>query len=284
MSALNFHFRPLALGLTMAWFCFPAHAETPQSNTTTNVNLNSYVSGVSTVTTDSVDASTYLYTPVVNKDIWKYKGKFLLGFSTGTLDQKRRFGGEISSRWGVSITSGRNIYLHRGPIGGFLKFGLNIDMNINYLNFAKGSGKLSNFGNIDAGEEGVEPTSLGRHYLTAGIALGPTATFAPFYSSHNRNLALLVFRPYFHVAPSYATYIISENEETELHNAFALWFAAGMEIQWKRLIIGLEWKGSTAKYKGILESIVSDLEDGSESKRSHKFDMNMINVSIGFAF
>lgn len=219
-----------------------------------------------------------------NTDIWKYKGKFTVGYTTGTLDQKKRFGGEISSRWGVSITSGRNIFLHNRPIGGFLRFGLNIDVNVNYLNFAKGTGSFSDIMNPgdEDGENGA--ASLGRHYLTTGFAIGPTATFAPFYASQNGRLACLVFRPYFHVVPSYATYIISDDDDTELHNAFAFWCAAGLEVQWKRLIVGFEWKGSTAKYKGMLDSLMGDMEEGYEPEKAHKFDVNMFNFSIGLAF
>ncbi|MDE6269969.1 MAG: hypothetical protein K2M12_03825 [Muribaculaceae bacterium] len=231
----------------------------------------------------SSDALTADNVLTPNSDIWKYKRKFMIGFTDGTLDQKKRFGGEISGRWGVSIVSGRNIYLHRKPIGGFLKFGLNIDANLNYVNFAKGSGKFSDI--LHPGDnDDMGTASLGRHYFTAGMAVGPTASFAPFYSSANRKLAALIFRPYFHVVPSFATYIISEDEETELHNAFALWCSAGLEIQWKHLIVGFEWKGSTAKYKGMIDDMISDMEDGYTAEGSHKFDMNMWNFSIGFAF
>ena len=217
-----------------------------------------------------------------NNDIWRFKRKALVGFTTGELDQKARFGGKISSRWGASFTIGRNIYLHKKPIGGFLKFGLNIDAVLNYMNFAKGSGSLSNI--IGGNFENAEELSLGRHYLTSGIAIGPNATFAPFYASQNRKLAALVFRPYFHVAPSFATYMVSDNEDMEMHNAFALWCTAGVEIQWKRLILGAGWKGCTAKYKGLMDNFMSESEENYEASGSYKFDTNMFNVSIGLAF
>ena len=223
-------------------------------------------------------------TVIDDSNIWKYKRRIMVSFTTGKLDQKRRFGGEISSRWGLSLITGRNIYLHRKAIGGFLKFGINIDANINYLNFAKGKGSFSDIMHSGDEDSDAESFSLGRHYLTCGLAIGPTATFAPFFSSSNRNLATLKFRPFFHVVPSYAAYIISDDEDTEFHNAFALWCAAGLEIQWKRLIAGFEWKGCTAKYKGMVESVTSEFEDNHKGASSHKFDMNMWNFSIGFAF
>lgn len=284
---MNSLLRLLAPAITVAGFCLSAQATEGLSDTHQPLSHT----GAASLQEETDSAAV----PLVelradNYDVWKYKRRFMVGFTTGTLDQKKRFGGEISSRWGASIISGRNIYLHRKAIGGFLKFGLNIDVNINYVNFAKGSGKFSDIMNpgdsdIDYGDEdGETSVSLGRHYLTAGMAVGPTATFAPFYASNSRSLAALKFRPYFHVVPSYATYIISDEEDTEFNNAFALWCAAGMEIQWKRLIVGLEWKGCTAKYKGMVDDLVSDLEDGYEPEKPHKFDMNMFNVSIGLAF
>lgn len=214
-------------------------------------------------------------------DLWKYKRKLMLGFTTGELDQKIRFGGKITSRWGVSLVSGRNIYLHSRAIGGFLKFGINLDLNFNYMNFAKGSGKLSGIWNT---EESDDAPTLGRHYVTGGLAIGPTATFAPFYASDNRNLAQLKFRPYFHVVPSYAAYLVSDDEDTEVHGAFACWCAAGLEAQWKRLIVGFEWKGCTAKYKGLVDNIIADSTEGYDSQGSYKFDTNMFNIMLGFAF
>lgn len=276
--------KSLALGLTIACSCISVYAANSALNTGSSSDTMSSVSVEAIVEPDSVEETSFVDNLAQNNDIWKYKRKFMLGFTTGTLDQKKRFGGEISSRWGVSIVFGRNIYLHSKPIGGFLKFGLNIDAAINYMNFAKGSGKISDI--MHPGDDDYEmgAVSLGRHYLTSGLAVGPTASFAPFYASNNRKLASLIFRPYFHVVPSFATYIISDDDDTELHNAFAFWCAAGLEIQWKRLIIGFEWKGCTAKYKGMMEDIMSAVDDGYEAEGSHKFDMNMLNFSIGLAF
>lgn len=282
---MNHLLTSLAIAAIAAWSCIPAHAESQPSNAGTHSDSAlTFPQASTTQESESFETQTSKNNLAQNSDIWKYKRKFMLGYTTGTLDQKKRFGGEISSRWGASITYGiAHIYLHRGPIGGFLKFGLNIDMNLNYMNFAKGSGKISDIMHPnDDGEIGA--ISLGRHYFTSGLAIGPSASFAPFYASSNKRLASLIFRPYFHVVPSYAAYIISEDDDTEVHGAFALWCAAGLELQWKHLIVGFEWKGSTAKYKGFLDSLISEIADGYEAEGSHKFDVNMFNFSIGFAF
>ncbi len=221
----------------------------------------------------------------VSDDIWKYKKKgFMVGFTTGTLDPESGAGEAMSSRWGIAVKTGFNIYLHRKPLGGFAKIGLDIDMEANYMNFAKGKGSFSDIMHPDLSGEDFS-VSFGRHYLTGGIAIGPNVTFAPFFNSSNRNLAALKFRPYFHVVPSYASYIVSDEDETEFHNAFAFWCSAGLQIQWKRLLVDFNWKGSTAKYKGLLNNLISDLTgDATKSSESYKINVNMVNILIGISF
>ncbi|MDE6027885.1 MAG: hypothetical protein K2G23_07430 [Muribaculaceae bacterium] len=215
-----------------------------------------------------------------SNNIWRYNKKFMLGFTTGKLDRKNRFGGEISSRWGASLVGGRNIHFHRNPIAGFLKIGMNLDFEANYMNFEKGSGSFSDIINPDNYDDYENIPTLGEHYLTIGVAVGPTATFAPFYAFSNADLAALRFRPYFRITPSFASYIVSDEDDIEMHNAFALWYSAGLEIQWKRLIVGLGWKGSSAKYKGLVDDFLNE----ESSSESYKFDVNMFNILIGVAF
>ncbi len=214
-------------------------------------------------------------------EIWKYNKRTKLGFIFSTLDRKSRLGGEITSKWGIDFQQEFNIFLHRRPIAGFLRFGLDIAVEFDYINYGGNLFNGLNFGSHDDGEV----PELGHHYLTAGLAVGPTATFAPFFGSSNRNLAALRFRPYFHVTPSYASYLVSEDGDTEMHNAFALWCAAGLEIQWKRLVFGVGWKGSTAKYKGLMDSLMDKWDEDYESDHErYKFDNNMIILSIGVGF
>lgn len=211
--------------------------------------------------------------------IWKYTRRIMIGGSFGELDRKRRYGGVIKSRWGVGLKTGRNIYVHRKPIAGFMRIGIDVDLDMNYMNMAKGTGSLS-----DAWNHPEDDMDLGEHYLTLGVAVGPNITFAPFSWSANQNLRSLRFRPYFHLTPSYATYIVANSDDGEFHNAFALWCSAGLEIQWKRLLFGLEWKGSTAKYKGMVDSLLAEDDEDYVKVGSHKFDCNMFNISIGLAF
>lgn len=233
--------------------------------------------------TDSLSNKLY------NQDLWKGANKEIsAGYTTGSFDL-RLDGGKQTSRWGASLTTLRNIYVHRGAIGGMLKFGIHIGAQINYMNFELGHGSLGDFtggfdGNFDDDDED-EVSSLGKHYLAAGLALGPTATVMPFIWSGNRNLARLKLRAFFHVVPSYSAYITSDDEETDFHSAFCCYFAGGFNIIWRKLNVGVEWKSGRAKYKGLSENF--DFGEfsatSSEGPKPH-YRTNMFTVSLGLAF
>lgn len=225
-----------------------------------------------------------------NTKFWNGSSNELtLGYTTGSFDLGAD-GGKLSSRWGASLSMLRNIYVHRGPIGGFLKFGIHLGTQINYMNFEKGHGSIKDIADgafddrYDESGNYIEDTpSLGKHYLTAGLAVGPTATFMPFFASHDHKLARLKVRLFFHVIPSYAAFITSSEDETEFHSAFECLFSGGLNVIWRKLNVGVEWKGGRARYKGLFEEMdgVSDLfYDGGKPR----YDSKMFTVSIGLAF
>lgn len=231
-----------------------------------------------------------------NDRFWKGNNKlFSLGFATGAFDLGKYNGGKLESRWGASLKGGRNIYLHKKPIAHALKFGLFIGADVTYLNFKKGHGGLgdltSGFGSDDDDYyDDYEPEfNLGSHYLTAGIAIGPTATVMPFFWAKNPNLARIKVRPYFQVVPSYSALIVSpEDDDTELHSAFTCMFAGGFELIWRKLSIGFEWKGGRARYKDLISDIVDDYMPetgawvGADTRgKQPRYGCRMFTISIG---
>lgn len=215
--------------------------------------------------------------------VWAKGNKTIsLGYTTGSFDMGANLQGKLDSRWGLTFNSTRNYYLHRKPIAGLLKFGLEWGTNINYMNFEKGSGSLKDIANS---MDGDEAPSLGTHYMAAGIALGPTITVAPFIHASSLNLARLKFRAFFHVVPSYAAFITSNEDETNFHSAFCCFFAGGLNVQWRKLNIGFEYKYGRAKYSDMMSDLVSDevpdkiFYNGGKPK----FNAEMLTFSIGLA-
>lgn len=220
-----------------------------------------------------------------NKRFWKGSKKFIsLGYTTGSFDLGGK-DGMLNSRLGFSFTGARNIYVHRGPIGGFLKFGIFIGAQVSYMNFEKGHGSLSDltgggWEDYEDEEEMVQPT-LGKHYLNAGVTVGPSATFLPFFASTNDKLARLKFRTYFNVVPSYSALVISDDDEADLNGAFTCLFSGGLQVIWRKLMIGVEWKGGRARYKSLMGDY-----DGIwvGNVKSPRLGCKMFTASIGLSF
>ena len=65
----------------------------------------------------------------LNQAIWKDRAKYFnIGYVKQTLTDKT-FGGDITSDFGVSLSYGKTYYLHKKPIAGMIKFGLDWDVD-----------------------------------------------------------------------------------------------------------------------------------------------------------
>lgn len=235
------------------------------------------------------------------KDNWELR----LGYTIADFDRGSFYGGALNGRWGLSIDIMRNVYLHRTPIAGMLKFGLQFGPQFNYINFAKGHGSLSGiisggsddenddyydeFGNPiyndDYDDEEEMMPDLGKHQLVAGLAIGPTVTIAPFINSSNKNLSRLKFRGYFNVVPAFSAIMTANEDETELNSAFTCMYAGGLNIIWRKLDIGFQYKGGRARYKDLVSDLMEDLGDMHfYHGKAPRFATNLWTVSIGLAF
>lgn len=235
-----------------------------------------------------------------NQRFWKGGNKlFSVGFTTGSFDKGRYNGGKLTSRWGVAFKAGRNIYVHPKPIANLVKFGIFIGAELNYMNFEKGHGSISSItgGNYYDDDDDYydddyyddDYVSLGSHYLTAGLAIGPTATFMPFYWCSNPNVARIKVRPFFHVVPSYSALIVSDEDDAEVHGAFACLFSGGFELIWRKLSLGFEWKGGRARYKDFVSDLMdevynNDLWIGAGQQKQPRMGCKMFTFSIGIEF
>lgn len=245
------------------------------------------------IATPAVYASETDSVPDGNRHLWqKDKREFRLGYTIADFDRGPYNGGILHSRFGIGLDIMCNVYLHREAIGGFLKFGIQFGGQINYVNFEKGKGKLSLgsiYGDGDGGDGDYddETLALGTHLFAAGIGVGPTATFMPFFKANNPNLARLKFRMYFNVVPSYSGFIQSREDDTQWNSAFACNFAGGLNILWRKLDIGFQYKGGKARYRDTVSDIeesVTDVSSGFAKGKMPRFASNFYTISIGVVF
>lgn len=166
----------------------------------------------------------------LNRRIWKDRAKYFnIGYVKQTLTDKT-FGGDIKSDFGVSLTSGKTYYLHKKPIAGMIKFGL--DWSWMDINYAKSTSMM-----LD--EESGSISESAMHQVEYGMQFGASVTVNPVHH--------LKVSGYFRFEPSYSLLYMNE---TFNHHYVSMW-NAGCAVAWKMISVGVEWRWGSANYKGL---------------------------------
>lgn len=212
-----------------------------------------------------------------NQAIWKDRAKYFnIGYVNQTLTDKT-FGGEIKSDFGISLSNGKTYYLHKKPIVGMIKFGL--DFTWLDINYAKSTTE-----NID-GDTGELYTSA-MHQAEIGMQFGPSLTINPVHH--------LKVSGYFRVTPSYSLLYMDD----EINHHYVTMLNAGCAIAWKVISLGVEWRWGSANYKGLSfdESNFSDDSFGEDEDPSlgdvmdqmstpeRKLKTSSVRFYVGFRF
>lgn len=166
----------------------------------------------------------------LNQAIWKDRAKYFnIGYVKQTLTDKVN-GGDIKSDFGISLSSGKTYYLHKKPIAGMIKFGL--DWTWMDINYAK-----STWNTIDSSTKEVSSSAM--HQAEIGMQFGASVTVNPIHH--------LKVSGYFRVTPSYSGLY---RDETFYNNYVTMW-NAGCAMAWKVISLGVEWRWGSAKYNGL---------------------------------
>lgn len=209
----------------------------------------------------------------LNQAIWKDRAKYFnIGYVRQTLTDKT-YGGDLKSDFGVSLSWGKTYYLHKKPLFGMLKFGL--DCSWVDVNYAKSS--------LEGFDEDTNATFKSDvHQAEIGIQFGPSVTINPVHH--------LKIGGYFRVTPSYSLLYLDET----VHYHYVTVCNAGCTLAWKVVSLGVEWRWGTATYDGLKfdESALDDLDDESSSSvgdvlgnvPDRKFRTNSVRFYFGFRF
>ena len=187
----------------------------------------------------------------LDRAIWKKRAKY---FNIGYVSQKltdKTHGGYIKSDFGVSLSNGQTYYLHKKPLFGMMKFGL--DWSWLDINYAKSSIPYLY-------EESDETFSSAIHQAELGMQFGPSVTINPI--DH------LKISVYFRVTPSYSLLYLDET----IHHHYEPFLNTGLTVAWRVISLGAEWRWGTAKYSGMTfddsmfdDSMFDDSDFGDDS-------------------
>ena len=201
-----------------------------------------------------------------NRAIWKDRSKY---FNLNYVNQKlspdidgwdKLGGGELKSDFGAAIVWGKTYYLHKKPLAGMIKFGIDWSwMDLNYAQY-----KVEAY-DYDTDELYSEKA----HQLEYGMQIGPSVTINPVHH--------LEVSAYFRVTPSYSMMYLDDS----FNSNFALFYSFGGSVAWKVISVGVEGRWGQAKYNGVsLED--ADLEGISSTKT--KLKTNSVRFYVGFRF
>lgn len=185
-----------------------------------------------------------------NRAIWKDRSKY---FNLNYVNQKlspdidgwdKLGGGELKSDFGAAIVWGKTYYLHKKPLAGMIKFGIDWSwMDLNYAQY-----KVEAY-DYDTDELYSEKA----HQLEYGMQIGPSVTINPVHH--------LKVSAYFRVTPSYSMMYLND----EFYHHYATFCNTGFAVAWKVLSVGCEWRWGKASYDGLglnLDDLEGDYSDG----------------------
>ena len=235
-------------------------------------NTPSEASGSTTVqyiTDNSRKNDTGLYAEYDR--IWKRRSKFInIGYVFQTLTFPELGDMTWKSDLGVSFSSGQTYYLHKKPIAGMMKFGLDVTwFDVNYVKY---SGNVSG---LNAPSDSEMDFSLGLHQADIALQLGPSFTINPI-----DHLKVAV---YFRYMPT-LSFVILDNEFGYNYVSF---FNAGLSVSYKVISIGFENRWGTATYNNIsANSIDEDMDNLGDLANSfrRKLKTNSMRLYISFRF
>lgn len=224
--------------------------------------------GNETVTTDTevlaaADNTAAAKQGKVKKGPWDRKKYFSIGYAKQTLSPE--YSNEFKSKFGVSMVSGRNIFLHKKPVANMLKFAIDLGSDVNYAQYNDLEGDYD-MPDPEPGYEDEEDMDLGLHHVDIGLHVGPSISINPV--SH------LKLSVYFRFVPSYSMLILN----SEFYQSFTPLFTYGGEISYKAIGIGIEGRSGNAKYTDMLAQT-----EGSDSMKI-KYQTSAMRFYISLRF
>ncbi len=158
---------------------------------------------------------------------------------------------EWEQEFAIGLQWGKTYYLHRKPIAGMIKFG--IDWNWTDVTYAKYKNPLEDMANAptpyyEEGDDLFTDIDLGMQQIDYGMAIGPSITVNPV--GHLKAAA------YFHYIPTGSMVLM----DSEISAAYVGNMAWGMTVSHKAFFVGFESRWGTGKYgKFDIDDLDEDL-------------------------
>ena len=183
------------------------------------------------------------------------------------------------SQFGVAITKGTTYYLHKKPILGIFKFGIDwTQIDFNYAKYNQLDLGLNDefeedlednpIGGIigDYFDEKFGDIKIGRHQAELAMHVGPSLTINP--------VGHLKINGYFRYAPSFSC-VLQETDEGDprFSYGYGSFFVTGGAISYKVISLGAEYRWGQGKY--CTTTMEADKADGDLSYGDGDIDVDV---------
>lgn len=199
---------------------------------------------------------------------------FNIGYVNSTLTPENEL--PMEGNYGAFLSLGNRYWLHKQPIAGMVKIGLDaIWGDINYVNLKPNNSDGNKV--IDSNDPEDEDYELegpfseintGSHQLEFAMGIGPAISVAPFINMGNQ-LSELRGSLYCHFLPSFSMILMNQNDDLKFNYGFVPFISFGGSINWKALTFFAEGRWGSANYK---MASADDLEDTIDSIGSEDYE------------
>lgn len=248
-------------------------------------NVETKADSLQQVVDEISEKNKQLEAETLNKKIWNDRAKYFnISYVKQNLSEEGRM--DWNSQFGVALTNGKTYYLHKKPILGMIKFGLDWSyFDINMALSEDNSGRFSNefvgslgdamngsfdeFLNGDSEENGG-PVKM--YQAEIGMQFGPSVTVNPI--NH------LKINGYFRVTPSFSMLYAGD----EFFGNYGTFFSSGGAISYKVISFGVEARWGKSKYKEIMNLGDDEEEEGGVDNGNSVWKTNSTRFYVSFRF
>lgn len=195
--------------------------------------------------------------------VWKKRRKYFnFSYHIGNLKPADHDSYGCDSEMGFGMDVGRTWYLHKRPLAGLMKVGLDATfLSVSYDKLGEIAYPDDLFGIVMGGGDGMmgeldEMVDIGNHRIDVGMQVGPSLTVNP--------VKALMLRAYFHYCPTYSMLLVDD----DFCSNYASLFTYGLSVSYGFIGVGVEHRFGSGNYECNAYLPISDMNDRTKLKTS----------------
>ena len=224
------------------------------------------------------------FTENIDESFWAKRKTLRIGYQTYTFQNESAV--EMPMKFGVGLSNVNNVWFHKKPIAGMIKFAFDhgfsanygmFDTNIDDEGYTGPSGYIGNAPATDPDDNEMpfDLSKIGMHHLSVGYALGASLTVNP--------VAKLRLNGYFHFVPSCAVIVSGSTFSV----GFMPYCRYGAEVSYGRVGVGIEWGSGMSNMSDMMSKLMAMGDEEAQAVASTpktRYYSNYMNIYLALKF